>query len=93
MVREITMFELHFDGARFGPSFGSEEDDASDDEHVDADVESDEESSGGSKLKPLVAVAGLVLVVMAIRRLRSGGDEEDYDIPIGEESESVSAEP
>lgn len=97
MARKITMFELHFDGARFGPSFGSE----SEEEGESVDVESDyddeydssEDESGGSKLKPLLAVAGVVLLVTAARRIaKRRRSEGDYGIEIDEESESVAAE-
>ncbi len=43
MARTITIFELHFDGARFGPIFGSEE--SADDEASETMTDADEFTS------------------------------------------------
>jgi hypothetical protein len=94
MVREITMFELQFDGARFGPRFGSEsEGEDAEEAKTGPEHDSTAEASGSSKLRALIAVVGVVLLVTALRRLRNRRSGDDYDIPLeDEESESLTPE-
>lgn len=83
MARKITMFELYFDGAHFGPTTGeSPEEDVDEEMAVETDEEYDEEVSG-SPIRPALAAVGAVAVVsaagfLAARRFR-GGEDEEFD--------------
>lgn len=96
MARKITLFELHFDGARFGPSIGSaseDEESGSMDGESEYEEEATEEESGGSRLRPVLAIAGVILLVVAARRLNNRRKSEDeYGIEIDEDAEAVPAE-
>ncbi|WP_458189931.1 hypothetical protein [Haladaptatus sp. NG-WS-4] len=81
MARKITMFELHFDGAHFGPSFGEEETPMADEETTDAEIP----VNSSSVTRTLVSAVGSVAVAsfvgwMAIRRFRGGRGEDDIEI-------------
>ncbi|MFB6073547.1 MAG: hypothetical protein ABEJ89_00885 [Haloarculaceae archaeon] len=92
MVQKVTIFEPHFDGASFGPTFGESEttDEAVDEEAV---VEAEAES-GGFPLGRVVLMLGVSAVATVVaRRLarRFGGEaseDEDIDIAGFEESEA-----
>jgi hypothetical protein len=87
MVRELTMFELHFDGVSVGSrGSGPEESDG------EPEAAAGETEDGGSKLRPVVAVVGLLLVVAALRRFAKRRSAADYDIPIAEDSAKATAE-
>lgn len=92
MARKITMFELHFDGASFGPTFGATDEERPDDETDVGAGTADEESadaSGRSRVRTALPVVGAVAVLsvlggLAARRFRAGGydaDSEDAEAP------------
>lgn len=83
MARKITMFELYFDGAHFGPSTPEVAEEDGDDEmeagYYEAD--SDEGMDTGSSMRPALAAVGAIAVVsaagfLAARRFR--GDDEEF---------------
>jgi len=101
MARKITMFELYFDGAHFGPSTPDTAEEHPDDEMAaDYDeAESGEEMASGSRVRPALAAVGAIAAVsaagfLAARRFRGGDEEFDFDEPdhdhveIGEVEES-----
>lgn len=81
MARNITIFELHFDGARFGPTFGDE---TADDEEAGFEAERASEyddTADGSRVVPVVPVlaalaVGFVVGRRLVRRFRSDGSEQ-----------------
>ena len=84
MARKITMFELHFDGAHFGPSAPDVSEQDPDDEMADTYYEdaSDDEMDSGRSMRPALAAVGAIAAVSAVgflaaRRFR-GGDEDDF---------------
>lgn len=84
-MEKLTLFELHFDGAQFGPrNLGDDADDG-----ATEDVES--EQSGGRRVLRLVAASILFsLIATAIARRFAGDDSE---IGIEEDVEDISIDP
>jgi len=88
MARKITMFELYFDGAHFGPSTPEAAEEHPDDE-MDADyyeADSGDEMDSGSRVRPALAAVGAIAVVsaagfLAARRFRGGDEEFGFDEP------------
>jgi hypothetical protein len=87
MARKITMFELYFDGAHFGPSAPEAIEEGPDDE-LDAGYYEEEydESATGSRVRPALAAVGAVAVVsaagfLAARRFRGGDEDLGFDEP------------
>jgi len=88
MARKITLFEMYFEGAQFGPtSEPTARDDDGDFESAAADpddgarVESDDEVSGSRLRSALVAVGGLATVSVAalvVRRFRGSTDADEF---------------
>ena len=71
VFENLSLFELHLENSRFGPSFG-----ADDDEEVAVDAEAVEESSGGRGAGRFVGMLLFVgLVAFAVRRYRARGDD------------------
>jgi hypothetical protein len=88
MARKITMFELYFDGAHFGPSTPEAVEDGPDDEMEAGydETASDEVADSGSSMRPALAVMGALAVVsaaglLAARRFRGGDEEFGVDEP------------
>lgn len=95
MARKITMFELHFDGAHFGPSLGGAVEEPVDEYLEQMDVEESPTEANARRRGP--ALLGLVAVVsigaiarLAVRRLRT--DDDDLEIEITAESDEESLE-
>lgn len=90
MVRKITMFELHFDGANFAPSVDGIGKESSEEHAETMETEGTTESASGSRLPALLALVGVLavasLVGVAVRRFR-GDSEVDLDIDIEDRSE------
>lgn len=79
----LTLFELHLEGTRFGPEFGSDEDE----EAADHEVESEDES-GGRRLGPVFGFLLLAVgVALAVRRFRGRVEDEP-----SEDAEQISIE-
>ena len=95
MVEKLTLFELHFDGATFGPTVSPE---ATSDETVAEDEIPAEEAatnSGGRGRKVIgLVVASIVVsvVVSTIARRLAGDDEMDFETVDFESEEDESAE-
>ncbi|MFP4589940.1 MAG: hypothetical protein ACLFMX_02870 [Halobacteriales archaeon] len=78
MVPEITIFELHFDGARFGPTTVG--DDGETDETGQA-----EKTASRSPLPGLVALIGLAVAMgLLARRRRRTDDASSVEIEVSE---------
>lgn len=84
MARKITLFELHFDGAHFGPTIDeSPEEDADEKMAVESDEKGDDETASRSPIRPALAAVGTIAVVsaagfLAARRFR-GSEDEEFD--------------
>ena len=74
VFENITLFELHLENSRFGPSFGDEDVEA-EEEYAD-EGEQSEDSSGGGIGRVIGALVLMVVVGLAVRRFRSGGEAE-----------------
>jgi hypothetical protein len=70
----VTFFEVNLPNEVFGPSRADE----TDVERVEVEEPADE--SGGGKGTLLLATIALAGVAIAVRRFRSGGDEEDVEM-------------
>lgn len=96
MVQKITLFELHFDGASFGPVNASDEP-TTDEPAVEEDVASDADvskSGGGRKILGLVVASVVVSVVVAAIARRLAGDDESGAVEFeGAGDGSVDEEP
>lgn len=78
VFENLTLFEMHMEGARFGP--GGDEDEA---EAYEA-----EDASGGSRIGPIFGFLVLAVgVALAVRRFRGRGDDDG-----GEESGEITIE-
>ncbi|MEF8852934.1 MAG: hypothetical protein V5A28_11015 [Haloarculaceae archaeon] len=85
MARKITIFELYFEGAQFGPTVGDSPE--KDDEWTDAEEsyeEYDEKAAGRSRVRPALAAVGAVAAVstvgyLAARRFRGGDEDYEFD--------------
>lgn len=69
VFENLTLFELHLENARFGPSFGAEEDD-------DVEANAVEESSGGGAGRFVGMLLLVGLVALAVRRFRARGEDD-----------------
>lgn len=94
--RNLTLFELHFDGPlRIGPSFGSDPEPEMDEGSSDASARSrstdatgsgdehaagDEESGGVPVKGAIVGLLAIVLLAAAARVLMRGDDEDEPEI-------------
>ena len=86
VFENLTLFELHMEGARFGPGMGGEEEEAGE-AFEEAEVE--EEESGGGRFGPgLVFLLLVVGMALGYRRFRRAGPEEE----ITEEAERITIE-
>ncbi|WP_458207829.1 hypothetical protein [Haladaptatus sp. NG-SE-30] len=94
MARKITMFELHFDGAHFGPSFGEEKEEkmkeVMEEETVD---DSESAESAPTRSRTMFAVVGAMVVISALgslvfRRFR-GGRGDDFEVEEIETTENI----
>lgn len=74
VFENLTLFELHLENARIGPSFGDEDD--------EMDAEAVETSSGGGagRLLGMLLVVGLVAFAVRRFRGREGDDMEQTDL-------------
>lgn len=76
MVSKITLFEPHFHDSTFGPTI-QENADADD---VDAETEEPQSGRSTSAIVPvLMAIVGLVVGGLVLRRLRGGEEELEVD--------------
>lgn len=89
MVEKLTMFEVHLDGAQFGPVTA---DTGTAAENENGEVAGESPTSGGSKLRPALALVGVVLLALGVRRLLKRRSGPEFDIPLEEEPEPVTAE-
>ena len=77
--RELTLFELHLHGDnQFGPKVGEKLGGAESDEAGD-EPELEIEAGDGSPVKGLLGLVALVLVVVLVKRVLGGGDEDLAD--------------
>lgn len=87
VFENLTLFELHFEDAQFGPrTMGESEESA----EIEMAAEETEPSGGRRRYLPLVVVA-VVVAAVAVRRYRGRGDEADIEIETtdAEEAEVV----
>lgn len=85
-MEKLTLFELHFDDAQFGPRSLNDDTDA---ETTMTDEPVDAESAGGSRILRLVAASIVFsLIATAIAR-RFAGDDADIDADV----EDISIDP
>ena len=84
MARKITIFELYFEGAQFGPTIGDSPEE--DDEWTEAEKydEYGEEAAGRSRVRPALAAVGAIAAVstvgyLASRRFRGGSEDFEFD--------------
>jgi len=86
-IQKLTFFELHFDGATFGP-VGSSSESPTDEEtlvgdETDAEREGMETGSSGGILRKLALAVGVSiavsLIATAIAKRFAGDDDEDFD--------------
>jgi|GEM_PF-3796995 len=85
VFENLTLFELHLENSRFGPSFGAEEED-------EVDVEAVEESSGGGAGRFFGMLLFVGLVAFAVRRYRARGEDDMEQSDLGEISIEEAAE-
>lgn len=83
-LENLTLFELHLENSRFGPSFGDDEAD----EEASAEGEPSEESSGRGLGRILGALILVGVAAMAVRRFRSSGEE----MGVEEDSDQITIE-
>lgn len=74
VFENVTLFELHLENSRFSATRGAE----SEEDTESYEVESGEESSGRGFGRVLGVLVFLVVVGLAVRRFRSGGEGEEY---------------
>lgn len=75
VFENLTLFELHMEGARIGPEFGGDDDEAAEDYEVEA-----EDAAGGPGVGPFVGLLFLAIgVAMAVRRFRARGEDAVAD--------------
>jgi hypothetical protein len=85
MARKITLFELYFEGAQFGPTIGeSPEEESEWPESEESYEEYDEEVPGRSRIRPALAAVGAIAAVstvgyLASRRFRGGSEDFEFD--------------
>ncbi|MEF8780404.1 MAG: hypothetical protein V5A46_06975 [Haloferacaceae archaeon] len=103
MARKITMFELHFDGAHFGPSVAEpgEETMGAEDAAAEARRTAETAEEGGSdestsrgRLPIVLAVVGVLsaasLARVAIRRFRAdSGDDLEIEVGTGGDEDLI----
>ncbi len=77
MAKKITMFELHFDGAHIGPSFGEKAD--TEPEVEESKIEAEPEDATASKGRTIATTVGAVAFVsllgLGARRFRTRRSE------------------
>lgn len=85
-IQKLTFFELHFDGATFGP-VGSSTESSPDEETIvedetGAEIEEMETGAGGSVLRKLALAVGVSIAVSLIATAiakRFAGDDEAFE--------------
>jgi hypothetical protein len=90
MARKITMFELHFDGAQFGPSSLDTPETTSEVEEVEEYPDDATPETGGRSPRRLViaAIGVSIGVSLLVRRLARRFDSDDDGITIEEVEET-----
>lgn len=78
---KLTLFELHFDGAQFGPKrlpgpTATADDETDEDATASAATDTADESDGGRRFLPLVAASTAVAVGATLLARRFLGDDE-----------------
>ena len=87
VFENLTLFELHMEGSRFGPDFGGEEEA----EEAVAELSEGDDSGGRGRGLPLFGLLVLAVVAgLAFRRYRSGEEEEAEAFE--EESDEITIE-
>lgn len=87
VFENLTLFELHMEGARIGPEFGGDEDEEAEDNAVES-----EDESGGRRLGPVFGFLLLAVgVALAVRRFRGRGETET-EAEADEDGERVTIE-
>lgn len=89
VLEHFTMFEIHLDGAQFGPrSIGGDEDGAEEAGHDQPiDAESTETTDGRSPMLALVLIGALAAGVGLLWRRSRAGDV-DVDVTFDDEAEA-----
>ena len=92
VFENLTLFELHLENSRFGPSFGGDDEEEAEaaEEAYDAEETGDEGGRGGGMRRALGVLLLFVVVGLAVRRYRSGG--ESMEDVVEEESEQITIE-
>jgi len=81
-VEKLTLFEIHLDDAAFGPTFSTADEDGESPASESADEAAVE--SGFNPAIPVLAVLALVLLFVAVRKLRGGEDGTEVDVELTE---------
>ncbi|MFW6448015.1 MAG: hypothetical protein ACOC0X_00580 [Halobacteriota archaeon] len=78
MVSKITIFEVHFDDARFGPTLAR-----SDDEETTVES-AEEDATSRSPLPGVLALLGVAIAVGVLVRRRRRTDDEQVEIELAD---------